>query len=91
MDIPRDKNYPAGAVQCDECGGIGRVTETCLCLTCNGKDGCPKATLEVASATMTPATRFSHQITSPSTARTSVPLTTPNSLSAPTRLARTRT
>ncbi len=23
LDIPRDKNYPQGAVQCDECGGLG--------------------------------------------------------------------
>jgi hypothetical protein len=23
MDIPRDKNYPADSVQCDECGGLG--------------------------------------------------------------------
>jgi hypothetical protein len=23
MDIPKDKNYPPDAVQCDECGGHG--------------------------------------------------------------------
>ena len=23
MDIPRDKNYPPNAIQCDECGGHG--------------------------------------------------------------------
>ena len=27
MDIPKDKNYPKNAVQCDSCGGNG-------CLTC---------------------------------------------------------
>lgn len=24
MDIPRDKQFPSDAVQCDECGGHGR-------------------------------------------------------------------
>lgn len=30
MDIPKDKNYPADAVQCNTCGGHG-------CETCGGK------------------------------------------------------
>lgn len=30
MDIPRDKNYPANSVQCDDCGGHG-------CVTCDEK------------------------------------------------------
>ena len=30
MDIPRDKNYPVDAVQCDDCGGHG-------CSTCQNK------------------------------------------------------
>jgi len=35
MDIPRDKNYPADAVQCDDCGGHG-------CDTCEHKGWLPK-------------------------------------------------
>lgn len=35
MDIPKDKNYPADAVQCDGCGGYG-------CATCEGKGWLPK-------------------------------------------------
>ena len=23
MDVPKDKNYPPNAIQCDECGGYG--------------------------------------------------------------------
>jgi len=34
MDIPKDKNYPADAVQCDNCGGHG-------CPTCNDKGWLP--------------------------------------------------
>ncbi len=34
MDIPKDKNYPASAVQCDECGGWG-------CTTCRDKGWLP--------------------------------------------------
>jgi len=30
MDIPKDKNYPKNAVQCDDCGGWG-------CKTCGDK------------------------------------------------------
>lgn len=30
MDIPKDKNYPAGAGQCNDCGGHG-------CQTCDQK------------------------------------------------------
>lgn len=30
IDIPKDKNYPAGAGQCDGCGGHG-------CEACQGK------------------------------------------------------
>lgn len=35
MDIPKDKDYPAGAGQCDGCGGHG-------CETCEGKGWLPK-------------------------------------------------
>lgn len=34
MDIPRDKNHPADAVQCDECGGHG-------CAVCGGRGWLP--------------------------------------------------
>ncbi len=30
MDIPKDKNYPADSVQCDNCGGWG-------CTVCDDK------------------------------------------------------
>ena len=30
MNIPRDKNYPIDALQCDDCGGYG-------CRTCDNK------------------------------------------------------
>lgn len=30
LDIPRDKNYPPNAGQCDACGGLG-------CPSCKGK------------------------------------------------------
>lgn len=33
-DIPKDKNYPAGAGQCDDCGGRG-------CATCEQKGWLP--------------------------------------------------
>jgi hypothetical protein len=35
MNIPKDKNYPADAVQCDDCGGWG-------CPTCQDKGWLPK-------------------------------------------------
>jgi hypothetical protein len=35
MDIPRNKNYPSDAVQCDDCGGHG-------CETCHGYGWLPK-------------------------------------------------
>ena len=35
MDIPKDKNYPVDAVQCDECGGSG-------CGDCEGRGWVPK-------------------------------------------------
>ena len=35
MDIPKDKNYPLDAVQCDDCGGCG-------CSVCNNKGWLPK-------------------------------------------------
>jgi hypothetical protein len=34
-DLPRDKGYPADAVQCDGCGGHG-------CATCENKGWLPK-------------------------------------------------
>lgn len=34
MDIPKDKNYAADSVQCDDCGGHG-------CNTCEGKGWLP--------------------------------------------------
>ena len=34
MDIPKDKNYPKDAVQCDDCGGHG-------CATCDDKGWLP--------------------------------------------------
>lgn len=34
MDIPKDKNYPSDAVQCDECGGRG-------CSVCKDKGWLP--------------------------------------------------
>lgn len=34
MDIPRDKNYPSDAVQCNECGGHG-------CPVCDNKGWLP--------------------------------------------------
>ena len=40
MDIQRDKNYLAGAVQCDDCGGTGGVNEKCK--TCEAKGWLPK-------------------------------------------------
>lgn len=36
LDIPRDKNYPPAAVQCDGCGGWG-------CGTCGGRGWFPDA------------------------------------------------
>lgn len=35
MDIPRDKNYPPDAGQCDDCGGHG-------CQICDDKGWLPK-------------------------------------------------
>jgi len=35
MNIPKDKNYPGDAVQCDDCGGHG-------CGTCENKGWLPK-------------------------------------------------
>lgn len=37
MDIPKDKNYPADSVQCDDCGGHG-------CETCGDKGWLTPAT-----------------------------------------------
>lgn len=34
-DIPKDKNYPADAAQCDHCGGLG-------CGACGDKGWVPK-------------------------------------------------
>ena len=34
MDIPKDKDYPADAVQCDTCGGLG-------CSLCSDKGWLP--------------------------------------------------
>jgi len=34
VDIPKDKNYPESAVQCDDCGGWG-------CVTCDDKGWLP--------------------------------------------------
>ncbi len=34
MNIPKDKTYPAGAGQCDDCGGHG-------CATCSQKGWLP--------------------------------------------------
>lgn len=39
-DIPKDKNYPADAVQCDDCGGNGSFGLT-VCLTCHDKGWLP--------------------------------------------------
>lgn len=38
MSIPKDKNYPVDAVQCDECGGWG-------CAVCGQKGWLPKGHL----------------------------------------------
>ncbi|MCX6731685.1 MAG: hypothetical protein NTX55_01725 [Candidatus Parcubacteria bacterium] len=35
LDIPRDKTFPADAVQCDGCGGFG-------CSTCDDRGWLPK-------------------------------------------------
>lgn len=35
MDIPKDKNYPPDAIQCDRCGGNG-------CPTCKDKGWLPQ-------------------------------------------------
>lgn len=40
MDIPKDKDYPLGAGQCNDCGGHG-------CATCDGKGWLPKGHLKI--------------------------------------------
>ena len=37
MNIPRDKDHPADAVQCDECGGHGVRGTASVCSVCGGK------------------------------------------------------
>ena len=39
MDIPRDKNYPTDAVQCNDCGGTGGISKDCV--TCEAKGWLP--------------------------------------------------
>lgn len=41
MDIPRDKNYPADAVQCGDCGGLGQSVSDGPCGVCQGKGWLP--------------------------------------------------
>lgn len=48
MDVPRDKNYPSDAVQCDPCGGTGKdfayaTNPDCSC--CEGKGWLPQGHL----------------------------------------------
>lgn len=35
IDVPADKNYPADALQCDDCGGTGGLDGPCR--VCSGK------------------------------------------------------